>query len=75
MEQVCNLLGKKTYQSPALTVVAFRAERGFVLSDPIGVPQAGMLELLMLEVGSNREETETFNTHETWLEGSEGFWQ
>lgn len=72
-----NSMGKRkqTYQSPTLTIVEFRAEQGYVLSDPLGIPQDGMLELLMLESVNSREETESFTQHEYWTEGSNGFWE
>lgn len=68
------IMKKMQYTKPELTVVEFRAERGFVASDIIGLPQVGMLEMLYYENNANQE-TETFTTHDTWLEGSNGFWE
>ncbi len=65
---------KKTYIIPTMTAVEIRAERGYATSDIIGLPQTGMLEMLYFENGGDQE-TETFSIHDTWTEGSNGFWQ
>ena len=56
-----------------MAVVEFCSEKGFADSNIIGLPQDGMLELLIYQNGSG--EMETFQEHSTWTEGSEGFWQ
>lgn len=65
---------KMQYIMPELTVVEVRAERGYATSDIIGLPQTGMLEMLYFENGGDQE-TETFSIHNTWTEGSDGFWE
>ena len=64
---------KMQYIMPELMVVEIRAERGYATSDIIGLPQTGMLEMLYFENGGDQE-TETFSIHNTWTEGSNGFW-
>ena len=66
---------KKTYIAPVLTVVTFRAERGYILSGaPEGTPRDGFLELMLMDNG-NYQETETFSQHSTWTqESSSAFW-
>lgn len=63
---------KKTYTAPVLTVVEFRSERGFADSTGIVVPEVGTFELLYDQTGG--QETESFITHDTWTDGSNGFW-
>ena len=62
---------KKTYTAPVLTVVEFRSERGFA-STGIVVPEVGTFELFYDQPGE--QETESFITHDTWTDGSNGFW-
>ncbi len=61
---------KKTYTAPVLTVVEFRSERGFAVSTV--VPEVGTFELFYDQPGG--QETESFITHDTWTDGSNGFW-
>ena len=70
-----NHMEKKTYIAPALTVVTFRAERGYSLSGtPEGTPRDGFLELMFMD-NDNYQETETFSQHSTWTqENSSSFW-
>ena len=66
---------KQPYITPAITVVAFRSEKGYADSDSgvIGVPQDGLIELLNYENGS--QETEVFSVHDGWGDApSNGFW-
>lgn len=64
---------KQPYIPPTITVVAFRSEKGYANSGGIiGVPQEGLIELLNYESGS--QETESFIPHDTWTDGSNGFW-
>lgn len=53
--------------------VEFRCERGYAESSFIDVPSVDMMELLF-EQENNSRETESFSTHDTWTEGSNGFW-
>lgn len=62
---------KKTYTAPVLTVVEFRSERGFA-SMGIVVPEVGTFELFYNQ--QSGQETESFITHDTWTDGSNGFW-
>ena len=64
---------RKPYIAPELAVVEVCSEKGFANSNIIGLPQDGMLELLIYQNGSG--EMETFQEHSTWTEGSDGFWQ
>lgn len=64
---------KKTYTAPVLTVVEFRSERGFADSTGIVVPEVGTFELFYGQE-TERQETESFITHDTWTDGSNGFW-
>ena len=61
---------KKTYTAPVLTVVEFRSERGFAVSTV--VPEVGTFELFYNQ--QSGQETESFITHDTWTDGSDGFW-
>lgn len=65
-------MSKKTYIPPAITVVAFRSEKGYADSGVIGVPQTGLIELLNYESGS--QETETFSLRSGWEEDNNHFW-
>lgn len=67
-------MSKNKYTPPILTVVEFCAERGYAESVENIVPQAGMLQLLFNQASPGRE-TESFETHSTWTEGSNGFWE
>lgn len=61
---------KKAYVMPAVTVVEFRSEQGFAASGAGGVD---LVDLLFFQDGS--QETESFSSHGTWTEGSNGFWE
>lgn len=63
---------KQPYITPAITVVEFRSERGFA-STGIVVPEVGTFELFYNQ--QSGQETESFITHDTWTDGSNGFWQ
>lgn len=66
------IMKKQQYISPRLTVVEFRSERGYAISQL--TPPDNMLELLFPEEG-NRE-TETFIVRDDWVEDNEQntFW-
>lgn len=53
------------YEAPQLTVVSFHTERGYALS-------AVELNLWELEV-DDQQQMESYTQHDTWLEGSDGF--
>lgn len=40
---------KKQYIAPELTVVTFKAERGFALSGPTGYKETGLLDMFLLD--------------------------
>ena len=63
---------KKTDAAPVLTVVEFRSERGVAVSTGIVVPEVGTFELFYNQ--QSGQETESFITHDTWTDGSDGFW-
>lgn len=67
---------KKEYIAPALTVVTFRQERGYVYSgETQGTPRTGFLELMLMDNNDNYRETETFSTHDTWTQSNgNAFW-
>ncbi|MBR6049207.1 MAG: hypothetical protein IKP83_03480 [Bacteroidales bacterium] len=55
------------YEAPQLTVVSFRAERGYAIST---------LGLNLWELNpeiDNQEQMESYTMHDTWLEGTDGF--
>lgn len=63
---------KQPYIPPAITVVAFRSEKGYADS---GVSQVGLIEWLNYENGS--QETEVFSVHTGWDDESSNenhFW-
>lgn len=62
---------KKTYTAPEVTVVTFSIEKGFALST---FQPDGMMELYF-PTGEGVQETESFDSHGTWLEGTNGFWE
>lgn len=64
---------KQPYITLAITVVEFRSERGFAVSTGIVVPEVGTFELFYDQ--QSGQETESFITHDTWTDGSNGFWQ
>ena len=62
---------KQQYISPGLTVVEFRSERGYAISQL--TPSNDMLELLFQE--ENNRETETFIVHDGWADNEQNsFW-
>lgn len=63
---------KQHYIFPRLTVVEFRGERGYAISQL--TPPDNMLELLFQE--ENNRETETFVIRDGWVEDNEQntFW-
>ena len=62
---------KQQYISPGLTVVEFRSERSYAISQL--TPSNDMLELLFQEEG-NRE-TETFIVRDGWADNEQNsFW-
>ncbi len=65
---------KKKYTPPILIVASFHVERGYAESGGGLVSQMGFLQLLFYQ-GNPSREIESFNTHSTWTEGTDGFWQ
>ena len=57
---------RKQYTAPQLTVVTFKAERGYALSTPL------FDELLFWETEQS-EQVEAYADHEVWNDGA-GFW-
>ena len=57
---------KKEYTAPELTVVTFRAERGYALS--------GILAQMMLWESAQLSQMENFETGNDWNSGSDNFW-
>lgn len=66
------IMKKQQYISPGLTVVEFRSERSYAISQL--TPSNDMLELLFPE--ENNRETETFIVRDDWVEDNEQntFW-
>ncbi len=62
---------KQQYISPGLTVVEFRSERSYAISQL--TPSNDMLELLFQE--ENNRETETFIVRDEWADNEQNsFW-
>lgn len=57
---------KKEYTAPALTVVTFRAERGYVIS--------GLVDQLMFWEDNSQNSMENYETANDWNSGSNHFW-
>ena len=57
---------KKEYTAPALTVVTFKAERGYVLS--------GLVDQLMLWENDSQDNMENYETGNGWNSGNNHFW-
>ncbi len=56
---------KKQYMAPQLTVVTFRAERGYASS---------IISSVSLWESPEAEQMESYNQREGWTSGSDGFW-
>lgn len=56
---------KKQYIAPELTVVTFKAERGFALSGPTGYKETGLLDMFLLdhEADYSDQAQENWNEH------------
>lgn len=57
---------KKAYTAPVLTVVTFKAERGYVLS--------GLVDQLMLWENDSQDSMENYETGNGWNSGNNHFW-
>lgn len=69
-------MSKQPYIPPTLTVVTFRTERGYALSEGSGNPITAHLELMFANNESDYQETEVFSTHNTWNNSSSNsFWE
>ena len=65
---------KRPYTIPALSVVEFRNERGFAISQVNILPPDGMLELIIIQE-QERQESEVFVQRSGWTDDSENtFW-
>ena len=58
---------KKAYTPPCLTVVSFKAERGFALSGLFG-------EFIFWDDSEGSDQMENYSTGNGWNEGSNHFW-
>lgn len=55
---------KKQYIAPALTVVTFKVELGFALSNPTGYQSTNMLDMFLLQSNDNYNNQAQENWHE-----------
>lgn len=60
---------KKSYEAPRLTVVGFKAERGYAASGPFELD-----EFLLWDNDQSTEQMESYTTGNGWNEGSNHFW-
>ena len=61
---------KKDYESPQLTVVSVKAERGYATSGPM----FDLSELLFWEEDASNKHMESYTVANDWNEGSNSFW-
>lgn len=60
---------EKSYEAPRLTVVSFKTERGYSMSNPIELN-----EILLWDNEQSPEHMEPYTTVNGWIEGSNHFW-